>query len=585
MELYQRFPKACTVWCCAEIFLFAGLLFGWNSLLFILKHEGFYLRECYLDEDGFTLFKPALTTEGPLLINEETLVDKDIRYQRLNNNTSRVRDQYGHLLHGFNLTSPTKQCILSAISNTYPVSNVTSGDNLYSTVTSGTLQGLLQKCSGSGKQASGDGVMASSSRPEVGERLVTCAAQESKLNLWFSVALCFSYVMCSTLGPIMQRIGMRFFRFFFMLLFVVGCMCLAFASPVVPWLVCPGLCFVGLSGMAFYASNLHVGFLFPAVQSTITSVFVGLFDCSTVLAQVIKVAYEHGISRKYSFIAFACLHVVVVGTSTCFLLPAERLVPGSVKKTKKSAEAAGVPENQQFLKKPTDSIENEAVPVMSTLLSATYLLHVYWMCAHAIRFVTFLGFMSVQFDTMFMGDKSKESHYISVFSYVTLGTIASAITAGLLHDWQRRKYLADSDFRRKRMPIILPLVVTSILSLAITTLAFVNREEVLYLNFILFTIYRSYLFSFEATYINDVFPLRSFTLLFGILHSSAGISSMLQYPLFQWFDAYHGAALHVQLFLVLLQTSTFLHPLYVWISCRRHKHEQRNIFLDVEIHV
>ena len=42
------------------------------------------------------------------------------------------------------------------------------------------------------------------------------------------------------------------------------------------------------------------------------------------------------------------------------------------------------------------------------------------------------------------------------------------------------------------------------------------------------------------------FPLIHFTQLFGILQLFAGVGSMLQYGLFEWFQAYQLAPMHVR---------------------------------------
>ena len=66
----------------------------------------------------------------------------------------------------------------------------------------------------------------------------------------------------------------------------------------------------------------------------------------------------------------------------------------------------------------------------------------------------------------------------------------------------------DTDYRSANMPIILPLILTTALSLSCTALTYVPQEECLYITFILFTIFRSYLFSFEVTFINDRYVLQ-----------------------------------------------------------------------------
>lgn len=60
------------------------------------------------------------------------------------------------------------------------------------------------------------------------------------------------------------------------------------------------------------------------------------------------------------------------------------------------------------------------------------------------------------------------------------------------------------DYRRRRLPIILPLTVTSLMSIVITSLTYVEDEIFLNIIFVLFTVYRSYLFSFEITFLNDM---------------------------------------------------------------------------------
>lgn len=49
-----------------------------------------------------------------------------------------------------------------------------------------------------------------------GQHFKKCAIQDSRLNLWFSIGVGFSYVMCGFLGPLMRKIGMRFYRLFFL---------------------------------------------------------------------------------------------------------------------------------------------------------------------------------------------------------------------------------------------------------------------------------------------------------------------------------------------------------------------------------
>ena len=74
-----------------------------------------------------------------------------------------------------------------------------------------------------------------------------------------------------------------------------------------------------------------------------------------------QIAFENNISRKYSYIAFAILHVALVGTSTFLFLPADRFEPNLVK-TKENAEPLNgkdKEEKEQFLNKTNESKKSE----------------------------------------------------------------------------------------------------------------------------------------------------------------------------------------------------------------------------------
>lgn len=46
MELCYRWRVLCTFWSCLEVACFAGIIYGWGSLVYILKDEGFYHDLC-----------------------------------------------------------------------------------------------------------------------------------------------------------------------------------------------------------------------------------------------------------------------------------------------------------------------------------------------------------------------------------------------------------------------------------------------------------------------------------------------------------------------------------------------------------
>ena len=200
MELYTKYPKITTAWCCLEIFLFAGLMFGWNSLVFILKQEGFYLRECYTQETGSETY--AADPHGLMLMSDGVY--------NYNNSLVAGSSQPEH-----NVSGEVEQCIKTTISSMYGVSNATLA-TIQGFVTPSKLNQILKTCSSEQTYDFIHPDEQTDTQDPKAQMLQTCATQDSKLNLWFSVALGFSYIMCSTLGPIMHKIGMKCFRLFFL---------------------------------------------------------------------------------------------------------------------------------------------------------------------------------------------------------------------------------------------------------------------------------------------------------------------------------------------------------------------------------
>lgn len=129
-ELYKRFPKLCTCWAFLEVVCFAGIVYGWGSLVFILKEEGFYLDAC-IDKSQ----EDTMTEDVGLVTNSSS---PDVSYQ----------------------------------------SNITNGGKIV-------------------------------------ERLA-CDEQESRLNLWFSIAVSIMYLSFTAIGYIIRCLGTRTTRFIFL---------------------------------------------------------------------------------------------------------------------------------------------------------------------------------------------------------------------------------------------------------------------------------------------------------------------------------------------------------------------------------
>lgn len=124
------------------------------------------------------------------------------------------------------------------------------------------------------------------------------------------------------------------------------------------------------------------------------------------------------------------------------------------------------------------------------------------------------------------------------------------------------------------MPALLPLSLASVFAILLSVLVLTPTEAVIYIIFIVMTLYRSFLYSMAAAFINAIltlpvdgryqFPSQYFAVLYGVTMITAGVFSIFQYALFSWAEAYMKAPFHVDIFLLCVCVLTLGHPVYMW---------------------
>lgn len=528
MELYKKHPVITTLWAFMEVVLFAGVIFGWGSLVYILKEEGFYLDTCA--ENNMNAVPTLLSQELSMTFSNQSLDE-------------------------------------------IPYDVITDGNN-------GT--------NSSTKEVSWEG----------------CPAQESQLNLWFSIAVSFMYLSFTGIGYLIKHAGTRLTRTIFFFIYLIGTLCLAFASPEIPWLLLPGLCCIGTGGLTMLATNLQVSYLHPRLRSTIVAIFTGLFDFSSINKQIVRVAYESGIARKTSYVFITVLFAIIIAISTLFFLPKMNISDEFTEKqeerrknTKRNKAEMATDntqehgENHEQLLKPEvkdagfssnvdfrTTVEKSRPTLMSTILSFTCIMHLFWVFVHALRFVTFIGQLNVWLENIFNEDETKVGEMLAIFSYMTMGAIGTALFCGFVYDYQRKRYMNAGDIRRVYIPVVLPMCLVIFYSIGTTIFCYINHSVAPYIAFALFTFFRSSLFTVAVAFFGDAFPADYFGVLFGFIQLSAGLAGLVQYPLFKWYEAYEGSYMHVNILLLALQVSTFIHPVILYIKGRRDKGDVSNPF-------
>ncbi|XP_033731383.1 uncharacterized protein LOC117321017 [Pecten maximus] len=98
---------------------------------------------------------------------------------------------------------------------------------------------------------------------------------------------------------------------------VAGLLFLAFTSTVSPWFALPGIVLVGTGGQSLLLSDY---IQIPVSLQRGSSIYIGLmngcYDSSVLTFMLVKKLFEEGVDKKYSFIGFAILLILISGVCT-----------------------------------------------------------------------------------------------------------------------------------------------------------------------------------------------------------------------------------------------------------------------------
>lgn len=206
-------------------------------------------------------------------------------------------------------------------------------------------------------------------------------------------------------------------------------------------------------------------------------------------------------------------------------------------------------------------------PITSCLLSPIYILHVIWLSILQLRFYYFIGSLNTWLMAL-LGSKEEVSFYTNVCLYAMMCGLFTSPLAGIMYDFNKRMFVnSRSELRRNLMPAVFPLIFTSLLGILLSVLVLFHSVSVLYPSFIFNTLFRSFIYSIGAAYIGVMFPSEYFGMLYGIMIILSGVISLAQYGLVSWAEA--SGYNVVNIFLIAFMATSLVHPLYQWYACRR----------------
>ncbi|KAL3888287.1 hypothetical protein ACJMK2_000658 [Sinanodonta woodiana] len=415
-----------------------------------------------------------------------------------------------------------------------------------------------------------------------------CPEQDSKFTLCFTIASALVCASSAVLGQINFMFGTRVTRLISMIIFVGGSLMLAFVSKEIPWLIFPGLSLLAAGGLPLLVTNTQVSNLFGKGSSSIVGLLCGGFDMSSAVQMVVKIAYESGISRQHSYYFLTALHSLVL-VSTFIFLPKDFILNEEAMST--NIEVAGdvnvttelpieLKERGDVVNEKTGGLkennyEKKELPtLMSCVRQPLYIMHVFWLCILQLRFYYIIGTLNPYLNRVLNKDDKMVSHFTNICFYIMMGGLMSSFLTGVVYDWQKRCFASSrSSLRQNLMPAVLPLTIVSFLAVLLSALVLVPVQSLLYLIFIILTLFRSFLYSMAAAFLSAMFPSEYFGLLYGIMILCGGVFGFVQFALFTWAETYVEAPRHTDIFLLCLVLVSFLHPLYQWYRCSRAEKE------------
>ncbi|XP_071489497.1 equilibrative nucleobase transporter 1-like [Diadema antillarum] len=222
---------------------------------------------------------------------------------------------------------------------------------------------------------------------------------------------------------------------------------------------------------------------------------------------------------------------------------------------------------------------------LSCVFSMPFWLVLCWqMVLQLDMFYTF-GTINYVIEELAEGDDDAVSWYLNVFSIIQFMVLIVGPLGGLLMDrnkFWRPCYNKDGSPERKTFADLqdscLPLALTSLASLGYSICLLIPSLELQYLTFVFFLIMRSLLFGVGSAVVAIIFPAEHFVSVYGAIRTLGGLFSLLQYPIFiiqqRFLD---DNPFYITIGFIAADAVTLVLPITLYIIARRRRAQARSM--------
>uniref|UniRef100_A0A3Q2Y2V4 Solute carrier family 43 member 3a n=1 Tax=Hippocampus comes TaxID=109280 RepID=A0A3Q2Y2V4_HIPCM len=425
-----------------------------------------------------------------------------------------------------------------------------------------------------------------------GTTVEDCSRQDEKFALVFTIASFLNNFMIVFCGFLFDRFGTMVTRLLAICLYTTGTLLVTFSNATLSMLLYPALPCIAVGGILLLMTNVQVGNLFAARRSTIITLYSGAFDSSSSVFLIIKVLHEQGISLRSSFLVLSLCSIMHV-VRTFILMPRTR-IPYPVPQCYTYGLKCGKSNSHNMEQRARDearpvSTESSLPSFRSCVLSWFFMCHLLWLSIMQLRHYLFIGTLNPMLTRLAKNDANLVSRYTNAFAMTQLCGVLCAPWNGLILDRHKGKPLAPGETEQEAdLRSSLPsLFLTALQCLLFSLCASIPCLPLQYFTFILQVINRSFIYGGNAAFINIVFPACHFGKLYGFVMSTSAVITLLQFPCFALVKGpLGGDPFYVDLVLTLITLAVFIHPLYVFIHCKKSAHLRRNrhsVTFDVKV--
>ncbi|KAI4883265.1 hypothetical protein NFI96_015894 [Prochilodus magdalenae] len=422
--------------------------------------------------------------------------------------------------------------------------------------------------------------------------LQDCSGQDEQFSIIFTVASFMNNFFTLPNGFLFDHCGTRVTRFVGIFIYTAGTLLIAFSDATLSVLLYPALSCIAVGGILFLVTNMQVGNLFGTHRSTIITLYNGAFDSSSAVFLVVKLLYQDGVSLRASLIFLSsCSAAHLIRT---FLLMPRSHIPYPLPENYNyglkcgTAQMSHTPEVRADNSNIQTSQVTETTPFQaknstqersfrSCILSWFFFLHLLWLSVMQLRHYLFIGTLNPMLHRLTAGDPALVSTYTNAFAFTQLCGILCAPWNGLIMDRHKGKprEAGQSETEADLKAAVLSLSVTVLQCVVFSLCAAIPLLPLQYLTFILQVLNRSFLYGGNAAFISMAFPPAHFGKLYGTVMALSAVVSLLQYPCFALINGFlQGNPFAVNVALTILSCLAFIHPIYVYLHCRRQAAER-----------